>query len=221
MAAGDHPGADPRIDLVLDEHHDVRGGLMAVVLADHALAGRRIVGRPDAGGEQQQRVVERVGAQHDEIGGLLDLLAAAPVDIDDAAYLLGGLVVNQLLDIGLGAQLEFRILPQRRQHADERARLGVGFAAEIFAMAAILAAADRQSLGIDIGVARIRRRRREGMIAETLRRLAEDQPGLRHDQRLVVILVLARALERVAARDRLAAQVAGLAEVPHSRSKCS
>ena len=49
------------------------------------------------------------------------------------------------------------------------------------------------------------------MIAEALRRRLHDRAGHALRQRLVGIFVLARALEHVAARDLLAAQVAGLA----------
>jgi hypothetical protein len=47
------PGADERIDLVVDEHQHARGGLVAIVLADDALARRRIIRLADAGGEQE------------------------------------------------------------------------------------------------------------------------------------------------------------------------
>jgi hypothetical protein len=56
------PGADERIDLVVDEHQHARGGLVAIVLADDALARRRIIRLADAGGEQELRIVERIGA---------------------------------------------------------------------------------------------------------------------------------------------------------------
>src|SRR5262249_37797804 len=61
------------------------------------------------------------------------------------------------------------------------------------------------------GRAGIRGRRRERMQPEALRGLGEDHPGLRHYQRLVGIVVVARTLEDVAALDLLAAQVSGLA----------
>ena len=78
-------------------------------------------------------------------------------------------------------------------------------------MAAILALPDRQPFGIHIGRTGIGGRRRERMVAELLGGLGEDQSGLRHDQRLVGIVVGPRAFERIAPSDHLAAQIAGLA----------
>jgi len=87
---------------------------------------------------------------------------------------------------------------------------GVGFAAEALAMAAILAGAERDTFRICVRRAGIGRGSRERVIAEALARRLHR--GARHalGKRLVGVLVLARALEDVAAVDELAAQVAGL-----------
>ncbi len=127
------------------------------------------------GGEQRQGVVERIGAQHDEIGRLFELFAGASVDIDHAPDLLGLFVVDETVNVGLGPQLEFLVLPQYRQDARRRAGFGIGLAAEEFAVAAILALTERQPLGIGIGRAGVGGGRRERMMAETLRGLGEDQ----------------------------------------------
>ena len=145
-------GRHERIDLlVLEEHrHAVAADLIAVVPADGALAGRRIVRLADAGREHQQHVVEDVGAEDDEAGRLLELLAAARVDIAHGLHLLRLLVVDELLHIGVGAQLEVRVRQQHRQDAGLRRRLGIGLAAEALAMAAIFAGAERDALRIGV-----------------------------------------------------------------------
>ena len=51
--------------------------LVGVVLADDALAGGRVVGCADARQQQQPHVVQNVGAENDQVGGLLVLLARA------------------------------------------------------------------------------------------------------------------------------------------------
>ena len=44
-------------DLVVEEHIDAGDDLIGVVLADHALAGLRVVGLADAGQQQQARTL--------------------------------------------------------------------------------------------------------------------------------------------------------------------
>jgi hypothetical protein len=62
---------------------------VAIVLADDAFARGGIVGLTDAGAEQKLRIVERIGAKHDKIGRLFDLLSGAPIEINHAAHFLG------------------------------------------------------------------------------------------------------------------------------------
>ena len=62
-------------DLVVEEHVHRRGDLVGVVLADHALAGRRVVGLADARQQQQLHVVQAKAHRIDELGRLLELLA--------------------------------------------------------------------------------------------------------------------------------------------------
>jgi hypothetical protein len=80
---------------------------VAIVLADDAFARGGIVGLTDAGVEQELRIVERLGAKHDEIGRLLDLLSGAPIEINHAAHFLGLPIEDDLLDIGMSSKLEF------------------------------------------------------------------------------------------------------------------
>src|SRR6266511_4027793 len=92
-----------------------------------------------------------------------------------------------------------------------RTRLGISLAAVALAEAAILARAEGEALDVGVGSAGVADRLRERVIAELLRRLLEHQRGLGHLQRRVWILVLPQPFEDVAARDLLAAQIAGLA----------
>jgi hypothetical protein len=78
-------------------------------------------------------------------------------------------------------------------------------------MAAIFASAERDAFRIGVDGAHIRRWCRERVIAQILRRLLHQRTGHGLRQRLVRVLVLARALEHVAARDDLTAQIAGFA----------
>ena len=65
------------IDDVVLEHVDRRGDLVGVVAADDAAVGLRVVGLADAREQQQVHVVLGEGAEHDELGRLLELLALA------------------------------------------------------------------------------------------------------------------------------------------------
>jgi hypothetical protein len=159
----------------------------------------------------KQHVVEHVSAEHDEARRLLELLAAPRIDIADGFHLLRLLVVDQLLHIGVGAKLEFRVGQKIGQDADVRRRLGVGFAAEPLAVAAIFAGAERQSFRVDVDVAGVGRRRGERVVADALAGRLHDRAGHGLCQRLVRIFVLARPFEHVAAGNLLAAQVARLA----------
>jgi hypothetical protein len=75
-------------------------------------------------------------------------------------------------------------------------------------MAAVLTLADGEPLGIDIGSARIRGRRWEGVISEAFRGPGENQPSLRRNEWLVRIFAAARAFKDIAAFNLLAAQIA-------------
>ena len=142
---------------------------------------------------------------------LLVFLAGARIDIAHRRHLACRLVVDELLHLREGAQLEFRIGEQRRQDADIGRSLGVGFAAEALAVAAIFAGAKRQAFEIGVDLARIARWRLERMVAEASRRLVHDGSGHALGQRRIWILVLSRPFEHVAAVDFFAAQIAGLA----------
>src|SRR5215510_5837546 len=100
---------------------------------------------------------------------------------------------------------------QHELQADVRRRLGVGFAAKASAEAAVLAGADLDALGVDVGRTCVARRQRKRVIAQLVRGLLEQLAGVALLERLVGILVAAHALERVAARNESAAQIAGFA----------
>ena len=206
-------GRHERIDLLAfeEDRHAVAGDLVAVVLADRALPGLVVVGLADPGGEHQQHVVEDVSSHDHDAGRLLELLAAAGIDIAHRPHLLGLLVVDELLHIGVSAQLEIRVRQQHGKNAGLRRRLCVGLAAEPLAVPAIFAGAERDALRVGVDRAHVRGRRRKRVIAQLLCGLLHQRGphGLR--ERLVGIFVLPRPLEHVAAFDDLSAQVAGLA----------
>ena len=162
-------------------------------------------------GEHQEHVVEHIGAEDDDVRRLLVFLAVARIDIDDRLHALRPPVIDEALHIGVRAQLEFRIGHHHREHAHVRRRLGVGFAAEALAEAAIDAFAHHRAFGIGVGGAGVGRRLREGMIAELLGRLLEQHAGKPALQRLVGEFVAARPFEDIAAVDLGAAQVSRLA----------
>ena len=151
-----HACADERIDLVFDKNLHARHHLHAEIFAHHAFAGHRIIRLADARAQQQSHIVERIGREYHQIGRLLHFFAGLAVDIDHAAHFARPPVVNQIAHIGMGAQFEPRIGRQHRQDADIGARLGIGFAAEIFAMAAILALPQRLPLDIRVRGAVVR-----------------------------------------------------------------
>src|SRR5262245_63835414 len=86
--AGRGARAYERVDLVVDEDLDVRRDLEAVVLADHALAGRRIIRLANPREQHEAGVVERISAEQHDTGGLLEFLVRAPVGVGDSADLL-------------------------------------------------------------------------------------------------------------------------------------
>ena len=57
--------------------------------------------------QHQQHIVEHVGTEDDDAGGLLVFFAAAGIDIAHRRHLARRLVVDQFLHLRVGAQLEF------------------------------------------------------------------------------------------------------------------
>src|ERR1700733_5632836 len=109
------------------------------------------------------------------------------------------------------AQLEIRIAHRDRNHRHVRAALGVGFAAEALAIAAILAAAEFGAVRIGVGLRGVRRRARERVIAGIARGIGEHFAGENRRQRRQRIVAGAGRLERFAAGLDLPADIAGLA----------
>src|SRR5258706_8902190 len=108
------------------------------------------------------------------------------------------------------AQLELLLLHQVRQHRGLRARLRAHLAAEELAVAAIDARVDMRAVLVGVGTRQRARRRRERLVAELFRRLLEERARVRGLERRVRVLARARPLERVAARNDLALEVARL-----------
>jgi hypothetical protein len=121
-----------------------------------------------------------------------------------------GLVVIEFGDEAARAQFELGIEPQGRQQRRIGRGLGIGFAGDAVAVAAIFAGAERHAFGVDVRRTGDRHRRRERMIAETLRCRAIHQSGVARFDRRIRIFVAARSFEYIAAVDLLAAQIAGL-----------
>ena len=78
-------GGDERIEVLVVEEHRARAGigLVAVVPADRAFAGFRVIGLADAGQEHQADIVQAVGTDENQVGRLEKLVARA-VDIGHA-----------------------------------------------------------------------------------------------------------------------------------------
>ena len=78
-------GVHERVEVAaLEEQGRAGAGLVAVVLADHALLRDRIVGLADAGEQHQVHVVDGIGAQQHDAGRLLELFAVEHVGIGHA-----------------------------------------------------------------------------------------------------------------------------------------
>ena len=92
-----------------------------------------------------------------------------------------------------------------------RAALGVGFAAEALAIAAILAGAEFRAVRIGVGLRGVGRWPREGVIARVARGVGKHLARQNGCQRRQRIFAGARCLERVAALLDLSAEIAGLA----------
>src|SRR4029079_7310003 len=77
------------------------------------------------------------------------------IRIGDAGDALAVAVLEHLGDPRMGAQLEIRIAHGNRDHSHMRAALGVGFAAEALAIAAILAGTEFCSVWIGVRLRRV------------------------------------------------------------------
>src|SRR5262249_14761519 len=108
--------------LLLEEHRYPAVGLVRVIAADDALPRGRVVRRAYTGEEHQAHVVERVSAEHDDIGGLLEF-PSARVEIGDARR---APALRIEIDPDHGAKrpdLAVLLLEERRYH--RRARVGL------------------------------------------------------------------------------------------------
>src|SRR3990172_6539632 len=87
----DRAAADKWIELFVVEEQAYRApGLIGVIPADDTLIAERIVGLADSGEQHQARIVERVGGEYHQLGGLLHF---TPLRIDvrdtDRALFIG------------------------------------------------------------------------------------------------------------------------------------
>ena len=79
----DHAAADKRIEFpVLEKQRYLAAGLIGIISSDHALVADRVVRLADAGEQHQPRVVESVGGEYHQIGGLFNFTALR-IDVSD------------------------------------------------------------------------------------------------------------------------------------------
>src|SRR5262245_27360956 len=96
-------------------------------------------------------VAERIGAEHHELARLLEF-APSGIDIGHAfSSSLGGVEVD-FHDARVCAHLDVVLLGGKRDHREMRARLGVHLTAETLTIAAIVAGAEGDTVGIDVGL---------------------------------------------------------------------
>ncbi len=156
-------------------------------------------------------VVHAIGAQHHHLRRLEAFLAGDGVEVGDAGGLPAGLVALDPGDPGIGAQLEGLLLQRRGQHGHVRATLGIGLAAEAFAVAAVLALAELGAVRVGVRLGSVRGRARERVVAHLLRGLGEQLAGQAGLQRRQRIVGRTGRLVHVAAGDLPALDIAGLA----------
>ena len=157
---------------------DAGGRLIGVVAPDRALAGARIVRAADAREQQHAHIVEREGADQNDLRRLLPFRARA-VHIGHAGGALARGVEIDLQHFAFGPRLEIRFAHQHRQHRGLRAGLRIVGAAEPLAEAAIGALPHIDAERVGIGARQVRRRLRERMIAERARRFREQRSARR------------------------------------------
>ena len=122
-------------------------------------------------------VVELERGEDHQIRWLFDL-AALRIDIGHAggAFFIVGEIDAQ--HVRVVAQLEFRLLTQRRPDIDVRRRFGIHVAGVAAAIAAEVAWAHLRAIGVGVGARGVGRRQIVGMIAHRLGRLREQLRGV-------------------------------------------
>src|SRR6185437_8837663 len=144
-------GAHKRVyDLVVEEHVNAGYNLIRVVLANGTLSGPRIIGRPNARGEQKVGVMQYKRAHDHDFCGLLKFLALFSY-VGNAGGALAVLVLIYPDDLGSGPKLEVRLAHQNRQDRCLWACLGVVAAAKFFAKTAVAALSEGYPEWIGIG----------------------------------------------------------------------
>ena len=195
---------------VAEEQRRRRLRLVGVVGADHPPPRRRVVRLADTRHQHQVDVAEYPGGQHDHIGGLLERVPGG-VEIGHPG---GPRAIPTAIDpqhLRPRAEPETGRAPRGRKHRGLRAGLGRHGAAEPLAETAIAACRHRHAVGVGVGPGRIGRGQWERVQAETAGGGLEQDHGQAGVQRRIGVTARARRLERVAALDDAAADVAGLA----------
>src|SRR5215813_13143568 len=108
-------------------------------------------------------VAERIGAERHELSRLLEFTTRG-IDIGHALGSgLGGVEVD-FHDARVGAHLDVGLPRSKRNDREMRACLGVHLTAEPLAIAAIVTGAERDTVGIDVGLRHVRGRSWKGVI---------------------------------------------------------
>src|SRR6516165_9769867 len=115
-------------------------------------------------------VAECIGGEDYKISGLLEF-AAGGIDIGHAlASSLGGVEVD-FHDARVCAHLDVVLPRSKRNDREMRACLGVHLTAETLAIAAIVAGAEGDTVGIDVGLRHVGGRSGKGVITQAFRSL--------------------------------------------------
>src|SRR5215207_5247427 len=185
-------------------------GLIGVVLTDDAAPGLRIVWLADLGEQHQPHVLQRPGAEDDEVGRLL-LLHAVGIVVGDAGR--NAILVVDAEGIGVLADLDPSALQRVRDDGDDGACLGADVTAEALAEATVVTRSECHPVGIFIALGTVAARQGEGAISQLLAGLAKEGGAISDLIRRLRVLAT-RAFEWVSPLLDLAAEVACLAGYP-------
>src|SRR5215475_15143199 len=147
-------------------------------------------------------VAERISAEDHQLGWLIEF-APRGINIGHALRARLCSVEIDLHNARVGPHLDVALARSQRDNRKMRTRLGVRLTAEALAIAAIMAGAEGNAIGIEVRLRHVGGRSGKGVIAKTFRRLLEQRSRMSLDHRRAGIVALARSLEHIAAVDLL------------------
>ena len=156
-------------------------------------------------------IVDGIRAQHHHACGLFKLFAIGGVGVEHAGDFLAAGILQYLGYPTVRAQFKIGVAHGDGNHRMQRAALGVGFAAEALAVAAVLTRAELRAVGVGVstrGVGGGRGKRIQPHVGGGGAKHLAGQRGLDRRQR---VIILTRRFKAVTARLRGALQIAGLA----------